>query len=72
VSDALVDFSDFLPSAVEAAGAALPEDRVFDGRFFDFESDVREQNPLDGDDLTEEGAAAMARLRAAMVEGLGG
>jgi len=45
--------------------------RPLDGRFFDFENDVREQNPLDGDDLTEEGAAAMARLRAATVEGLG-
>ena len=117
-SDALVDLSDFLPSMVEAAGAALPDDRVIDGRsflpvlrgeadsardwvftdfrprflnipevtfvhdrryklyddgrFFDFENDVREQSPLDPDDLTEEEAAAMARLHAAMAEGLGG
>ena len=117
-SDALVDLTDFLPSTVEAAGAALPEDRVFDGRsflpvlrgevdsarhwiftdfrprflnvpevtfvhdrryklyddgrFFEYENDVREQSPLDADDLTEEAAAAMARLRAAMAEGLGG
>ena len=34
VSDALIDFSDFLPSLVEAAGAALPTDRVIDGRSF--------------------------------------
>ncbi|MXW00183.1 MAG: sulfatase-like hydrolase/transferase [Holophagales bacterium] len=117
-SEALVDLSDFLPSMVEAAGAALPDDRTIDGRsflpvlrgetdsardsiftdfrprflnvpevtfvhdrryklyddgrFFDFENDVREQSPLARDDLTEEAAAAMARLRAAMVEGLGG
>ena len=117
-SDALVDLADFLPSMVEAAGAALPDDRVLDGRsflpvlrgevdsardwvftdfrprflnipevtfvhdrryklyddgrFFDYESDVEEENPLNTDDLTEEAAAAMARLRAAMAEGLGG
>lgn len=34
VSDALIDFSDFLPSLVEAAGAALPSDRIIDGRSF--------------------------------------
>ena len=34
VSDALVDFADFLPSIVEAAGATLPADRVIDGRSF--------------------------------------
>ena len=34
VSDALIDFSDFLPSLVEVAGAALPEDRVIDGHSF--------------------------------------
>ena len=34
VSDALIDFSDFLPSLVEAAGAVLPSDRVIDGRSF--------------------------------------
>ena len=96
-----------LPSTVEAAGAALPDDRVFDGRsflpvlrgevdsardwvftdfrprflnfpevtfvhdrryklyddgrFFDYENDVEEENPLDADDLTEEAAAARAR-----------
>lgn len=117
-SDALVDLTDFLPSTVEAAGAALPDDRVFDGRsflpvlrgevdsardwvftdfrprflnfpevtfvhdrryklyddgrFFDYENDVEEENPLDADDLTEEAAAVRARLRAAMDEGLGG
>ena len=43
-----------------------------DGRFFDYENDVEEENPLDADDLTEEAAAARARLRAAMAEGLGG
>ncbi len=117
-SEALIDLSDFLPSMVEAAGAALPTDRVIDGhsflpvlrgetdsardwvftdfrprflnipevtfvhdrryklyddgRFFDFENDVREQSPLDPDDLTDEAPAALARLRAAMAEGLGG
>ena len=34
VSDALIDFSDFLPSLAEAAGAALPSDRVIDGHSF--------------------------------------
>ena len=34
VSDALIDFSDFLPSLVEAAGATLPTDRIIDGRSF--------------------------------------
>ena len=34
VSDALIDFSDFLPSFAEAAGADLPADRVVDGRSF--------------------------------------
>ncbi len=34
LSDALIDFSDFLPSIADAAGAALPEARVFDGRSF--------------------------------------
>ena len=34
VSDALIDFSDFLPSLVEAAGAVLPSDRVIDGHSF--------------------------------------
>ncbi len=34
VSDALIDFSDFLPSLAEAAGATLPEDRVIDGHSF--------------------------------------
>ncbi len=34
LSDALVDLSDFLPSIAEAAGAALPADRVIDGRSF--------------------------------------
>ncbi len=117
-SGALVDLADFLPSMVEAADAALPDDRVVDGRsflpvlrgetdsardwvftdfrprfaripevtfvhdhryklyddgrFFDYENDLEEENPLDADDLTEEAAAAMARLRAAMAEGLGG
>ena len=117
-SDALVDLTDFLPSVVEAAGAALPDDRRFDGRsflpvlrgeagsardwvftdvrprflrfpevtfvhdrryklyddgrFFDYESDVHEENPLEAGDLADEAAAAMDRLRAAMAEGLGG
>ena len=34
VSDALIDFSDFLPSLVEAAGATLPSDREIDGHSF--------------------------------------
>ncbi|MDE2906537.1 MAG: sulfatase-like hydrolase/transferase [Acidobacteriota bacterium] len=34
VSDALIDFSDFLPSLAEAAGATLPTDRIIDGRSF--------------------------------------
>lgn len=34
VSDALVDFTDFLPSLVDAAGAQLPDDRVIDGLSF--------------------------------------
>ena len=31
-TDALVDFSDFLPTFADLTGAALPEDRVLDGR----------------------------------------
>ena len=34
VSDALVDFTDFLPSLAEVAGAAVPDDRVVDGKSF--------------------------------------
>ena len=34
VSDALVDFTDFLPSLAEVAGAAVPEDRILDGKSF--------------------------------------
>lgn len=34
VSDDLVDFSDFLPTLAEAAGASVPEDRVIDGVSF--------------------------------------
>ncbi len=34
VSDALVDFTDFLPSLAEVTGAAVPEDRTIDGRSF--------------------------------------
>lgn len=34
VSDALIDFSDFLPSIVAAAGATLPDGAVIDGRDF--------------------------------------
>ena len=34
VSNALIDFTDFLPSMVEAAGATPPGDRVIDGRSF--------------------------------------
>jgi arylsulfatase A len=33
-TDALVDFSDFLPTIAELAGAALPENRIIDGRSF--------------------------------------
>ncbi len=34
VSDALVDFTDFLPSLAEVTGAAVPDDRTIDGRSF--------------------------------------
>lgn len=34
VSDALVDFTDFLPSLAEVAGAAVPDDRIIDGKSF--------------------------------------
>ena len=34
VSDALIDFTDFLPSLAEVAGAAVPDDREIDGRSF--------------------------------------
>jgi arylsulfatase A-like enzyme len=34
VCDDLVDFSDFLPTLVEAMGAELPSDRILDGRSF--------------------------------------
>jgi len=34
VSDALIDFSDFMPTFAEAAGAKLPTDRVIDGVSF--------------------------------------
>ena len=32
INDSLVDFSDFLPTLCELSGAALPSDRVIDGR----------------------------------------
>ena len=69
-------FTDFRPRFLNIPEVTFVHDRRYklydDGRFFDFENDVREQSPLDVDDLTEEAASAMARLRAAMVEGLGG
>lgn len=34
VCDALIDFSDFLPTFAELAGAELPQDRVIDGKSF--------------------------------------
>ena len=34
VSDALVDFTDFLPSLAEVVGAAVPDDRILDGQSF--------------------------------------
>lgn len=34
VSDALVDFTDFLPSLAEVAGAVVPDDRIVDGKSF--------------------------------------
>ena len=34
VNDDLIDFSDFLPTLAELAGAPLPRDRVIDGRSF--------------------------------------
>ena len=34
VSDALVDFTDFLPSLAAVAGATVPDDRIIDGRSF--------------------------------------
>ena len=44
VSDALIDFTDFLPSLAEVAGAAVPDDREIDGRSFApiLRGDVRE------------------------------
>ena len=44
VSDALIDFTDFLPSLAEVAGAAVPDDREIDGRSFVpiLRGDVRE------------------------------
>ncbi|MCY3964662.1 MAG: sulfatase-like hydrolase/transferase [Acidobacteria bacterium] len=69
-------FTDFRPRFLNIPEVTFVHDRRYklydDGRFFDFENDVREQSPLDPDDLTEEEATAMARLRAAMAEGLGG
>ena len=69
-------FTDFRPRFLNIPEVTFVHDRRYklydDGRFFDFENDVGEQSPLARDDLTEEAAAAMARLRAAMVEGLGG
>ena len=68
-------FTGFRPRFMRIPEVTFVHDRRYklydDGRFFDFENDVREQNSLDPDDLTEEAAAVMARLRAAMVEGLG-
>jgi arylsulfatase A len=34
VLDDLIDFSDFLPTICEAAGAPIPNDRIIDGRTF--------------------------------------
>ena len=34
VSDALIDFTDFMPSLAEVAGGAVPDDREMDGRSF--------------------------------------
>ena len=69
-------FTDFRPRFLNLREVTFVHDRrykLYDaGRFFDFENDVLEQSPLDPDDLTEEAAAAMARLRSAMVESLGG
>ena len=37
VNENLIDFSDFLPTFVHLAGAALPSDRVLDGQRFDWQ-----------------------------------
>ncbi|MHC4618959.1 MAG: sulfatase-like hydrolase/transferase [Planctomycetota bacterium] len=45
ICDDLVDFSDFLPTLAEAAGAALPENLVIDGRSFLPQLRGRKGNP---------------------------
>jgi arylsulfatase A-like enzyme len=45
VSTDLVDFSDILPTLVEAAGASLPEDVVFDGTSFLPQLEGKKGNP---------------------------
>ncbi|MEM7475704.1 MAG: sulfatase-like hydrolase/transferase, partial [Planctomycetota bacterium] len=47
VSQDLVDFSDFLPTLCEAAGAKLPEDRPLDGRSFLPQLKGEKGNPRD-------------------------
>lgn len=44
-TDNLVDFSDFLPTIAELTGAAMPQDRVIDGRSFVPTLMGHEQNP---------------------------
>ena len=110
VSNALVDFTDVLPTLADAADAKLPSDRIFDGhsllpvfrgeaeherewiftdyraqfpniperryvhnrryklyddgRFFDWENDILEQNPLADAEITAEGPPRSGRASA--------
>lgn len=112
VSNALVDFTDVLPTLADAADAKLPSDRIFDGhsllpvfrgeaeherewiftdyraqfpniterryvhnrryklyddgRFFDWENDILEQNPLADAEITAEAAAIRESFRDAL------
>ena len=63
-------FTDFRPRFLNIPEVTFVHDRRYklydDGRFFDFENDVREQSPLAPDDLTEEAAAARRKLETAM------
>jgi len=115
VSDALIDFSDFMPTFAEAAGAELPADRVIDGvsflpllrgekgnprewvfchywgfgrrkadassfardqrykvydngRFYDVQTDPKEQAPLKHRDLDDDAKRTKAKLKQVIAE----
>jgi len=115
VSDALIDFSDFMPTFAEAAGVTLPTDRVIDGvsflpllcgekgnprewvfchywgfgrrkadassfartqrykvyddgRFYDIQTDPKEQTPLKHRDFGDEARQVKAKLKQVIVE----